>query len=124
MHESRLKNFPVSFFSIALGLAGFTLTLSRAEAFVPLSFKASSVLRWVALAVFALTGAVYLAKVVRYRSAVAEDDTFRVERQVITVEDAAGQFGSDFAHAAVLQRKHAQVAAPAADVLKVVVVVL
>jgi tellurite resistance protein len=73
MNRSRLQHFPITFFSIALGLAGFTLALSRAEAFVPISVKASFVLRWVALGVFALTGVFYLLKVVYHRSAVAEE---------------------------------------------------
>ena len=58
------------------------------------------------------------------RTAVAEHDAAGIEREVVAVEDAAAEFRSDFAHLAVGRRQHAQVAAPTADVLEVVVVVL
>ena len=73
MNNSRLKNFPISFFSIALGLAGFTLALSRAESFIPISIKPSLILQWIALAIFAITGSIYILKAVCYKSEVAEE---------------------------------------------------
>lgn len=73
MNHSRLKNFPISFFSIALGLAGFTLALSRAESFIPFNIKCSLVTQWIALSVFAITGSIYTLKAIRYKSEVAEE---------------------------------------------------
>lgn len=71
--NSRLTHFPVSAFSISLGLAGFSLALSRAEMFIPLTWKASMYFRWIAAAAFVFTGLIYLSKLLKYPASVKEE---------------------------------------------------
>ena len=59
----RLKNFPISFFSIILGMSGFTLAYQRAEHILKLPFEASGYLLWVTGVLFALVSVLYVLKI-------------------------------------------------------------
>ena len=44
--KSRLKNFPISFFSVMLGLLGFTIANMKAVEILDLNYDISSFLTW------------------------------------------------------------------------------
>ncbi|MBU1236495.1 MAG: SLAC1 anion channel family protein [Gammaproteobacteria bacterium] len=67
---SRLKNFPISWFAMIMGMAGFTIAWSRAEHILGLGFALSPILLPVTAALFALLAVIYLAKLARYPQAV------------------------------------------------------
>jgi tellurite resistance protein len=58
----RLKNFPVSFYSITLGLAGFTVAWQKAEHLLKWNFGLSSILFDIVLILFTITTLIYLTK--------------------------------------------------------------
>jgi len=64
--SSRLKNFPISWFAMIMGMAGFTIAWSRAEHVFGLGFALSPILLPVTAALFVLLATLYLAKVARY----------------------------------------------------------
>jgi tellurite resistance protein len=64
--SSRLKNFPISWFAMIMGMAGFTIAWSRAEHVLGLGFALSPILLPVTAALFALLATLYLAKAARY----------------------------------------------------------
>lgn len=63
---SRLKNFPVSFFGLCLGLIGFTLAWQKAEEIFGLPFSLSGFLLWFSFIVIAVVVGTYIVKIVRY----------------------------------------------------------
>lgn len=63
---SRLKNFPVSWFAMIMGMAGFTIAWSRAEHVFGLGFALSPMLLPITAALFALLATAYLAKAAKY----------------------------------------------------------
>jgi len=62
----RLKNFPNSFFSITLGLAGFTIAWQKAEHLFGWNFELSPILFGIVLTLFALTTLIYLTKWIKF----------------------------------------------------------
>jgi len=62
----RLKNFPISFLAVALGLTGFTLAYQKAEQLLMLPFKLSEYLLYFSIFVFALISLIYAVKIIRY----------------------------------------------------------
>ncbi len=76
---SRLKNLPVSGFSIVMGMAGFTIAWGRAEQFFNLPFAISPALLVFTAALFALLTLLYAAKIVRYPQAVWGEVTHPVK---------------------------------------------
>ena len=72
---SRLKNFPVSGFSIIMGMAGFTIAWSRAESFFSLPFSISPTLLAFTATLFVLLTVLYAAKLVSYPQAVLSEVT-------------------------------------------------
>lgn len=70
---ARLKHFPVSFFSMILGLAGFTIAVERAEVLWRWPVAVSPYLLGVSCALFLLLGGFYAAKVARHREDVAAE---------------------------------------------------
>jgi len=62
----RLKNFPISWFAMIMGMAGFSIAWSRAEHILGLGFALSPVLLPVTAALFALLATIYLAKIAKY----------------------------------------------------------
>jgi tellurite resistance protein len=67
----RLRNYPITFFAIALGLAGFSLAVqklagTRGSGMLPALEMAATILVYVAVGVFALVALIYVAKAIRY----------------------------------------------------------
>jgi tellurite resistance protein len=71
--RDRLSNFPVSFFSIVMGLAGLTVATRKCEASLGLDDMASDALFWASAAVYVAIACVYLAKLAMRRQAVASE---------------------------------------------------
>jgi len=67
---SRLRNFPISFLAICLGLIGFTLAWQKAEEILLLSFSISNYLLYFSLGVIAVVLFIYILKIFRYPAAV------------------------------------------------------
>jgi tellurite resistance protein len=63
---SRLKNFPISWFAMIMGMAGFTIAWSRAEHLFGLGFAVSPILLPITTVLFVLLATIYLAKIVKY----------------------------------------------------------
>jgi tellurite resistance protein len=71
--DSRLRYFPISFFSVVMGLAGYAIAVQRAEAILALPAGAGGALGWTAAGVFLLLAALYFAKWLRFRDEVAKE---------------------------------------------------
>jgi tellurite resistance protein len=63
---SRLKNFPISWFAMIMGMAGFTIAWTRAEHVLGLGFALSPILLPITTVLFVLLAAIYLAKIAKY----------------------------------------------------------
>ena len=64
--EKRLQYFPISFYSMILGLAGLTIVFLRAETILKLPFKISPALWIFSVSVFGLITVFYVLKMIRY----------------------------------------------------------
>jgi tellurite resistance protein len=73
MKSLRIKNFPISFFSAVLGLAGFTIALKRAEQFLGMPVAVSTGVLIFTLVVFGVISIVYLLKIINFREDVAAE---------------------------------------------------
>ena len=73
MKSSRIKNFPISFFSAVLGLAGFAIALKRAEQFLGMPFAISPGLLVFSLVAFGVITLVYLLKIIYFRDDVSAE---------------------------------------------------
>lgn len=62
----RLKNFPIAWFSLIMGLSGLTIAWSRAEHILGLEFAVSPVLLGLTATLFVLLTALYAAKFIKY----------------------------------------------------------
>jgi tellurite resistance protein len=62
----RLKNFPISWFAMVMGMTGFTVAWSRAEHIFGLGFAPSAILLPVSAGLFALLAVVYAIKAIKY----------------------------------------------------------
>lgn len=71
--DSRLRHFPISFFAVVMGLAGFSIAWSRAEVVLQYPVGIGAALAWLSLAAFVLIAAFYAAKAVTYPRAVARE---------------------------------------------------
>lgn len=60
--SARLKNFPISWFAMVMGLAGFTIAWSRAEDIFGLGFALSPVLLALTAGVFVALAGLFAAK--------------------------------------------------------------
>ena len=60
--SSRIANFPVTFFTIVMGLSGFTLALRAVEAAMDLTGLLSSVVQIFTVLVFVMVSLIYIAK--------------------------------------------------------------
>lgn len=69
----RLKHFPVSFFSVILGLTGFTIAFQKAETVLNFPIKGSFYIFLFTSAVFVLISFVYLLKIIVFWSTVKEE---------------------------------------------------
>jgi len=64
--ESRLKNFPIAWFSSVMGMAGFSIAWSRAEHIFGLSLHFSPALLAITVLMFVVLAVAYLFKLLRY----------------------------------------------------------
>ena len=71
--DARLQHFPISFFSMVLGIAGLTIAFQRAENILALPFSLSPVLLIIAISLFLGFTLIYLLKMVRYFPSVIEE---------------------------------------------------
>jgi len=62
----RLKHFPVSSFSVILGLVGFTIVFQKAESILEVPGKASTYLLVASGIIFVLFSTIYLGKILRF----------------------------------------------------------
>lgn len=62
--SGRLRNFPITFFAVVLGFAGFTLSMQKLEEVFSLSSMSSTILLYGTLCLLFAISAVYLCKVV------------------------------------------------------------
>jgi len=63
---ARLKNFPVSWFAMIMGMSGLTIAWNRAESILGLGFKLSPFFLPLTAALFVVLAAIYAAKVLKY----------------------------------------------------------
>ena len=70
---SRLKNFPIAWFAVVMGLSGLSMAWHRAETVLALPIHLSAYLLSFTLLAFTLIALLYLAKTLRYRQAVAAE---------------------------------------------------
>ncbi len=75
MHDKsgRLAHFPVSFFSVVMGLSGLAIAWGKASEVFGVSETLHHSLGYVALALFILLALVYAAKIVRYPDMVSKE---------------------------------------------------
>lgn len=69
MHASRLKNFPIAWFAMIMGLGGLTIAWAKAEQLLPLPVHVSPYLLALSTLLFFVLSVVYAIKVVRFRNA-------------------------------------------------------
>jgi len=70
---NRLKNFPISFLAIALGLIGFTLTWQKAENILKLPFILSNYLLYFSIIIIAIIFVGYFIKLIKYPKEVKKE---------------------------------------------------
>jgi len=63
---SRLKNFPISWFALIMGMSGFTIAWSRAEHLFEPGFSVSPILLGLTVALFVLIAVIYASKIMKY----------------------------------------------------------
>lgn len=71
--ECRIKHFPVSFFSIILGMAGFTIAFQKAEQILQIPIHLSWYILMLTLAIFTTISIVYLLKIIRFKDDVKNE---------------------------------------------------
>jgi tellurite resistance protein len=71
--SSRLNNFPVSFFSVTMGLSGFTIAAQKVEMLLGVNNKGSSLLLGLTMVVFIVLIISYFLKIVSYTSEVRKE---------------------------------------------------
>jgi tellurite resistance protein len=64
--SARLKNFPIAWFALIMGLSGLTIAWSRAEHIFGLGFALSPILLALTAALFVLLSSTYAAKAIKY----------------------------------------------------------
>jgi len=71
--QSRIRFFPISFFSVVMGLAGFAIAVQRAEEVLGLPAGAGQPLAWLAAGVFVLLAGAYGTKLSMHRDEVVKE---------------------------------------------------
>lgn len=71
--NERLKNFPISFFAVIMGLAGATIAWQRAEILLEWPGYLSTLLLWVSALVFLAISMIYIAKYYKYRGEIKKE---------------------------------------------------
>lgn len=69
----KLDNFPVSFFSAVMGMAGFTIAIEKAESLYGLGEMSSLILSSFTLVLFLVLLVIYLFKIVKHTDAVKKE---------------------------------------------------
>jgi tellurite resistance protein len=70
---SRLRQFPISFFAVVMGLAGLAIAWQRAEAIFALRYGPSAVLEIASVAAYVAIAVVFAAKLLRFPAEVAKE---------------------------------------------------
>ena len=70
---ARLQHFPISWFAMVMGLAGFTVAWHRAEMLLGLPVQPSRWLLFTTVSVFSVLVLFYGAKIIRYPQAVRKE---------------------------------------------------
>ncbi len=65
-NSSRIKNFPVAWFAVVMGLSGFTIAWAKAESVLSTGFHVSQYLVWLTTAVFVVLALLFTVKALRY----------------------------------------------------------
>lgn len=71
--ECRIKNFPVSFFSVVMGLSGLVISLQKATEIYGMSDLYSNIILGITVAIFGLLGLFYIRKFISYSSEVKKE---------------------------------------------------
>jgi len=71
--KCRIKHFPVSFFSMILGMAGFTIAFQKSEQILKFPIHLSRFSLLITLTLFIVLSILYLIKIVRFRDDVKEE---------------------------------------------------
>lgn len=71
--ECRIKHFPVSFFSMILGMAGFTITFQKAEQVLQMPIHLSWYILMMTILFFIIISVVYLTKMIRFKDDVKNE---------------------------------------------------
>lgn len=70
---NRLENFPISFFSVTMGLTGFTITLQKAQKLFGIDQIYSKVSLYISVFIFILLFVFYLLKILLYLDKFSEE---------------------------------------------------
>ena len=71
--DTRIQNFPISFFSIIMGLVGFTIAIQKAETIFSFQNILSTSLLYFSVFLFVCTSILYLIKMLKYFPKVREE---------------------------------------------------
>ncbi len=71
--ECRLKYFPISFFSMILGMAGFTVAFQKTEEVLEMPFHLSQYILALTLIIFTIISIIYLIKIIRFKKEVRKE---------------------------------------------------
>ncbi len=71
MNKERIRNFPISFFAVSMGVTGVVLMVEKMEHLVSIPHILSSMLLWFSVALFVIIGGCYFTKVFSYPGVVA-----------------------------------------------------
>lgn len=71
--ECRIKHFPVSFFSMILGMAGFTIAFQKAEQILQMPIHLSWYILMITILFFIIIAVVYLIKIIRFKEDVKNE---------------------------------------------------
>lgn len=71
--ECRIKHFPVSFFSMILGMAGFTIAFQKAEQILQMPIHLSWYILMITILFFIIIALVYLTKMIRFKEDVKNE---------------------------------------------------
>lgn len=71
--SDRLKNFPISFFAMVMGMTGATIAWERAEKILGWSSYLSTVLLWISVLIFLSIILIYLIKIFKYPKEVQKE---------------------------------------------------
>lgn len=69
----RIKCFPISFFSVILGMSGFTIAFQKAEEILKIPIHISSYILLITIIFFILISILYLTKIILFRNKVKEE---------------------------------------------------